>query len=66
MSVAPENERVEHRHTRMILEFDMYAPYLFPGANVWLFPFQAAIPPPHARFASVTFSNHLMQTTRNN
>ena len=43
----------------MILEFEMYAPYRLPGASVRFVPFQAAIPPPHARLARVTFSNQL-------
>lgn len=39
----------------------MYAPYLLPGASVRFVPFQATIPPPHARFARVTFWNQLQQ-----
>ena len=43
----------------MILELEIYAPYRLPGASVRFVPFQATIPPPHARLASVTFSNQL-------
>ncbi len=50
---------MSRRRTRTILEFDMYAPYRLPGASVRLVPFQAVMPPPHARFASVIFSNQL-------
>jgi hypothetical protein len=46
----------------MILELEIYAPNLFPGASVWDMPLHAAMPPPHARFASVTFSNQLVHS----
>ena len=51
---------VHRRLTRIILEFEIYAPYRFPGASVRFVPFHAVIPPPQALFASVTFSNHLI------
>lgn len=51
--------RLSFLRTLMILEFEIYAPYLFPGASVRFVPFHATIPPPHARFAKVTFSNQL-------
>jgi hypothetical protein len=40
----------------MIWESAMYAPFFVP-----LVPCQAAIPPPHARFANITFWNQLFQ-----
>lgn len=54
-----QTEDIARRRTRMILEFEMYAPYRLSGASVKFVPFHAAMPPPQARFASVTFSNHL-------
>jgi hypothetical protein len=43
----------------MIVLSEMYAPYRLFGASVRFVPFQATSPPPHARLAKITFSNHL-------